>query len=95
MAATAGSRTGRVRVLIVDDEPGLTELLSAAVADAGRRPYPAPDGQTIWSTSFDGGENLVEVCISSLRRKIDRGRTPMIHTVRGMGYVVRAVEDGR
>ncbi|MEU9343767.1 response regulator transcription factor [Streptomyces sp. NPDC048278] len=241
MSATAGARTGRVRVLIVDDEPGLTELLAAAVADAGWRPYPALDGQTalrlargcaphavvldgmlpdldglqvlrrlryemprlpvlmltardavehridgleagaddyvtkpfsleevvlrlrgllrragseqppvddavrvlgdlvlsgesrevqragtpirltakefdllsllldhprqvlskaqildhVWSTSFDGGGNLVEVYISSLRRKIDRGRAPMIHTVRGMGYVVRPVEDGR
>ncbi|MCG7203031.1 hypothetical protein [Streptomyces arenae] len=44
MSATTGSRTGRVRVLVVDDEPGLTALLSAAVADAGRRPHPAPGG---------------------------------------------------
>ncbi|MGW1622143.1 response regulator transcription factor [Streptomyces sp. NPDC002172] len=49
----------------------------------------------VWTTSFDGGGNLVEVYISSLRRKIDRGRAPMIHTVRGMGYVVRPMEDGR
>jgi two-component system OmpR family response regulator len=49
----------------------------------------------VWSTSFDGGGNLVEVYISSLRRKIDRGRAPMIHTVRGMGYAIRPVEDGR
>ncbi|MEU9454321.1 response regulator transcription factor [Streptomyces sp. NPDC048277] len=241
MSGTSASRTGRVRVLIVDDEPGLTELLAAAVADAGWCPYPALDGQTglrlargcaphavvldgmlpdldglqvlrrlryempklpvlmltardavehridgleagaddyvtkpfsleevvlrlrgllrragteqtpaddpvrvlgdlvltaesrevqragtpikltakefdllsllldhprqvlskaqildhVWSTSFDAGGNLVEVYISSLRRKIDRGRAPMIHTVRGMGYVVRPVEDGR
>ncbi|NUS23534.1 MAG: response regulator transcription factor [Streptomyces sp.] len=49
----------------------------------------------VWSTSFDGGGNLVEVYISSLRRKIDRGRAPMIHTVRGLGYAIRPVEDGR
>jgi two-component system OmpR family response regulator len=49
----------------------------------------------VWSTSFDGGGNLVEVYISSLRRKIDRGRAPMIHTVRGMGYAIRPVEDAR
>ncbi|NUR68936.1 MAG: response regulator transcription factor [Streptomycetaceae bacterium] len=49
----------------------------------------------VWSTSFDGGGNLVEVYISSLRRKIDRGRAPMIHTVRGVGYAIRPVEDGR
>ncbi|MFJ2604179.1 response regulator transcription factor [Streptomyces sp. NPDC091279] len=250
MAATPASRTGRVRVLIVDDEPALTEVLSVAVTEAGWRPYPAADGHTalrlargcaphvvvldgmlpdldgiqvlrrlrhehprlpvlmltardapehridglrngaddyvtkpfsleevvvrlrgllrraggggagwaggldggvrddsarvlgdlvlapdarevhragtpvqltakefdllsllldhprqvlskaqilhhVWSSSFDGGGNLVEVYISSLRRKIDRGRAPMIHTVRGTGYAIRAAEDGR
>ncbi|MGW7204467.1 response regulator transcription factor [Streptomyces sp. NPDC054837] len=49
----------------------------------------------VWSTSFDGGGNLVEVYISNLRRKIDKGRTPMIHTVRGLGYAIRPEEDGR
>lgn len=49
----------------------------------------------VWSSSFDGGGNLVEVYISSLRRKIDRGRAPMIHTVRGLGYAIRPAEDGR
>ncbi|MEU6350404.1 response regulator transcription factor [Streptomyces sp. NPDC047072] len=241
MTGTSGSRTGRVRVLIVDDEPPLTEVLSVAVAEAGWRPYPALDGQSalktarvcaphavvldgmlpdldglqvlrrlryenpklpvlmltardalehrldgleagaddyvtkpfsleevvlrlrgllrraaaahgrtedsvrvlgdlvlaadtrevrragtpiqltakefdllglfldhprqvlskaqildrVWSSSFDGGGNLVEVYISSLRRKIDRGRAPMIHTVRGLGYAIRAAGDGR
>ena len=241
MTGTSGSRSSRVRVLIVDDEPALTELLSVAVTEAGWRPYPAPDGHSalriargcaphavvldgmlpdldgvqvlrrlryenprlpvlmltardavehrldgleagaddyvtkpfsleevvlrlrgllrragrertppddsvrvlgdlvltgetrevrragapiqltakefdlltlfldhprqvlskaqildrVWSSAFDGGGNLVEVYISSLRRKIDRGRAPMIHTVRGMGYALRPVEDGR
>ncbi|MEU9910728.1 response regulator transcription factor [Streptomyces sp. NPDC051001] len=49
----------------------------------------------VWSTSFDGGGNLVEVYISNLRRKIDKGRTSMIHTVRGLGYAIRPEEDGR
>ncbi|MFE7270092.1 response regulator transcription factor [Streptomyces sp. NPDC057623] len=49
----------------------------------------------VWRGSFDGGGNLVEVYISSLRRKIDRGRAPLIHTVRGLGYAIRPVEDGR
>ncbi|MDX3584189.1 response regulator transcription factor [Streptomyces europaeiscabiei] len=242
MAGTSATRTGRVRVLIVDDEPGLTELLSVAVTEAGWRAYPAADGHSalrvargcaphavvldgmlpdldglqvlrrlryenprlpvlmltardglehridglaagaddyvtkpfsleevvlrlrgllrrsgveetrssddgdlvlgdlvfstrtrevrragtpvrltakefdllglllghprqvlskaqildhVWSSSFDGGGNLVEVYISSLRRKIDKGRAPMIHTVRGLGYAIRAGEDGR
>jgi two-component system OmpR family response regulator len=241
MSGTSASRTGRVRVLIVDDEPALTDVLSVAVTEAGRRPYPAADGQSalriargcaphavvldgmlpdldgiqvlrrlryenpklpvlvltardalehridglhngaddyvtkpfsleevvlrlrgllrragaegvraddtvrvlgdlvlteetrevhragrpiqltarefdllslllnhpgqvlgkdrildrVWSSSFDGGGNLVEVYISSLRRKIDKGRAPMIHTVRGMGYTLRSTEDDR
>ncbi|MER6180473.1 response regulator transcription factor [Streptomyces sp. NPDC001652] len=49
----------------------------------------------VWSTSFDGGGNLVEVYISNLRRKIDKGRAPMIHTVRCLGYAIRPEEDGR
>ncbi|MFJ4786607.1 response regulator transcription factor [Streptomyces sp. NPDC088794] len=241
MAGISGTRSGRVRVLIVDDEPALTEVLSVAVTEAGWRPYPAGDGQSalriargcaphavvldgmlpdldgiqvlrrlryenpklpvlmltardtvehrldgldsgaddyvtkpfsleevvlrlrgllrragtehsaaddsvrvlgdlvltgetrevhragqqlqltakefdllrlllnhprqvlskaqildhVWSSSFDGGGNLVEVYISSLRRKIDKGRAPMIHTVRGTGYTIRPVEEGR
>ncbi|MFJ4841645.1 response regulator transcription factor [Streptomyces sp. NPDC088746] len=42
----------------------------------------------VWSESFDGGGNLVEVYISGLRRKIDRGRAPMIRTVRNVGYAI-------
>ncbi|UIX30179.1 response regulator transcription factor [Streptomyces sp. GQFP] len=49
----------------------------------------------VWTSCFDSGDNLVEVYISSLRRKIDKGRAPMIHTVRGLGYAIRAGEDGR
>ncbi|MHC3475443.1 response regulator transcription factor [Streptomyces sp. 7R007] len=241
MTGTSVSRTGRVRVLIVDDEPALTDVLSAAVAEAGWQPYPAADGRAalrlaracaphavvldgmlpdldgiqvlrrlrhetpklpvlmltardalehrldglgngaddyvtkpfslaevvlrlrgllrraggehsacdesvrvlgdlvlaeetrevhragahipltakefdllrllldhprqvlskaqildhVWSSSFDGGGNLVEVYISNLRRKIDKGRAPMIHTVRGAGYTIRPAGDGR
>jgi len=40
----SGTRSERVRVLIVDDEPGLTEPLSVTVTEAGRRPYPVADG---------------------------------------------------
>ncbi|MEU9242164.1 winged helix-turn-helix domain-containing protein [Streptomyces sp. NPDC048385] len=91
MSATARARTGRVRVLVADDEPGLTELLAAAVTDAGRRPQIL---DRVRHTSFDGG-NLVEVRNSSLRRRIDRDRAPMIHTMRGRGYAVPPGEDGR
>ncbi|MCX4767897.1 response regulator transcription factor [Streptomyces sp. NBC_01275] len=48
----------------------------------------------VWNSSFDGEGNLVEVYVHSLRSKIDKGRTPMIHTVRGAGYVLRAAHEG-
>ena len=44
----------------------------------------------VWSYDFGGQAHVVELYISYLRRKIDAGRTPMIHTVRGAGYVLRA-----
>ena len=43
----------------------------------------------VWQYDFGGQENIVELYVSYLRRKVDRGRTPMIHTVRGVGYVLR------
>jgi two-component system OmpR family response regulator len=44
----------------------------------------------VWSYDFGGQAHVVELYISYLRRKIDAGREPMIHTVRGAGYVLRA-----
>lgn len=38
---------------------------------------------------FDGRSNVVELFISYLRKKIDVGRVPLIHTVRGVGYVLK------
>jgi two-component system, OmpR family, response regulator len=44
----------------------------------------------VWAYDFDGDANVVETYISYLRRKIDAGRSPLIHTVRGVGYTLRA-----
>jgi DNA-binding response OmpR family regulator len=44
-----------------------------------------------WDYHFDPGTNIVDVVITRLRKKIDHGRDPkLIHTVRGVGYVVKA-----
>ncbi|QKW07929.1 response regulator transcription factor [Streptomyces sp. NA04227] len=43
----------------------------------------------VWSYDFGGQANVVELYISYLRRKIDRGREPMIHTRRGAGYLIK------
>ncbi len=46
----------------------------------------------VWNYDFGGQANVVELYISYLRRKVDAGRTPMIHTRRGEGYVLRSAE---
>lgn len=44
----------------------------------------------VWSYDFGGRSSIVEIYISYLRKKIDAGREPMIHTVRGVGYLIKA-----
>lgn len=45
----------------------------------------------VWDYHFDPRTNVIDVHISRLRKKIDKGRgRPLIHTVRGAGYVLRA-----
>jgi two-component system OmpR family response regulator len=43
----------------------------------------------VWDYDFDGNAHVVELYISYLRKKIDAGRTPMIHTSRGIGYMTK------
>ncbi len=45
----------------------------------------------VWDYHFDPQTNVIDVHMSRLRAKIDKGQsTPMLHTVRGAGYMVRA-----
>jgi two-component system OmpR family response regulator len=43
----------------------------------------------VWKYDFGGQANVVEIYICYLRKKIDAGRSPMIHTLRGAGYVLK------
>ncbi len=47
----------------------------------------------VWNYDFGGQANVVELYISYLRKKIDAGRAPMIHTLRGAGYVLRPAAE--
>jgi DNA-binding response OmpR family regulator len=48
----------------------------------------------VWQYDFDGNDNVLDVYISYLRNKIDKGNiTPLIHTVRGVGYRMAANND--
>lgn len=46
----------------------------------------------VWQYDFGGDANVVERFVSNLRRKIDDGRVPLIHTIRGFGYSIREPE---
>ncbi len=49
----------------------------------------------VWDIHFDSISNVVEVHINSLRNKIDRGApTPLIHTIRGVGYMLSDKASG-
>ena len=44
----------------------------------------------VWQYDFNGDDNVVETYVSYLRRKLDSGHEPLIRTVRGFGYTLRA-----
>ena len=47
--------------------------------------------QQVWGAAVDSGSNTIDVYVGYLRRKIERAGEPrLIHTVRGVGYVVKA-----
>jgi two-component system OmpR family response regulator len=47
--------------------------------------------ENVWDYHFDPQTNVIDVHVSRLRGKIDRGFSePLIHTIRGVGYMVRA-----
>ena len=43
----------------------------------------------VWEYDFAGESGIVESYVSYLRRKIDADGPPLLHTVRGVGYVLR------
>jgi two-component system OmpR family response regulator len=43
----------------------------------------------VWRYDFGGDVNVVESYVSYLRRKIDTGEKRLLHTLRGVGYVLR------
>jgi DNA-binding response OmpR family regulator len=50
--------------------------------------------ENVWDASFDNITNVVDVYINYLRNKLDRGfETRLIHTVRGVGYILRRQES--
>jgi two-component system OmpR family response regulator len=107
--ADGGERSARMAVadLELDDEshevwrgerevqlsPTEFNLLRYLMVNAGRVLSKAQILDHVWSYDFDGDANIVESYISYLRRKLEDGDEPLIHTVRGVGYVLRPPRD--
>jgi two-component system, OmpR family, response regulator len=65
-------------------------LLHYLMVNAGRVVSKSQIRDWVWDYHFEGKVNMVEVYISYLRKKLDAFGPPMIRTVRGVGYCLRA-----
>ena len=50
--------------------------------------------EKVWDLRFDPMSNVVDVHVGHLRRKLHTGRRPLLHTIRGVGYVFQKRERG-
>jgi two-component system, OmpR family, copper resistance phosphate regulon response regulator CusR len=84
------SRGGR-RIDLTAKEFGLLELLLRRQGEVLPRSLIASQ---VWDMNFDSDTNVIEVAMRRLRAKVDDGFEPrLIHTVRGMGYVLELPES--
>jgi len=74
---------------LVDLTPTEFNLLRYLLANAGRVLSKPQILDHVWRYDFGGDANVVETYISYLRKKVDGDRTPLIQTVRGVGYTIR------
>lgn len=75
-------------------QPKEFSLLEYLMRNAGRVVSKTMIMERVWDYSFDPNTNVVEARICHLRDKVDKGfDVPLIHTVRGLGYVLRKEDD--
>ncbi|MFS8102494.1 response regulator transcription factor [Lentzea alba] len=74
---------------IVELSPTEFRLLHYLMRNSGRVLSKAQILDQVWSHDFDGDVGVVESYISYLRRKVDSVEPRLIHTVRGLGYMIR------
>src|SRR5947208_3033468 len=81
------TRAGKV----IDVRPREFALLEYLMRNAGRVVSKTMILSHVWEYNFDPQTNIVDVLVSRLREKIDKPfETKLLHTVRGVGYVLRA-----
>jgi two-component system, OmpR family, response regulator len=74
----------------IDLSPTEFALLRYLLENSGRVVSKAQIVDHVWRYDFRGDDGVVESYISYLRKKIDRLGPPLIHTLRGVGYTLRA-----
>ena len=85
------SRRVRRSDQIIDLRPREFALLEYLMRNAGKVISKTMILSHVWDYSFDPQTNIVDVLVSRLREKIDRRfEKKLLHTVRGVGYVIRA-----
>jgi len=79
---------------LVDLTPTEFKLLHYLLMNSDRVVSKAQILDRVWQYDFGGNENVVEIFISSLRRKLELSGPRVIHTVRGVGYRLRRAPAG-
>ena len=74
----------------VDLSPTEYKLLHFLMSNTGRVLTRAQILQHVWDYDFDGDSSVVDTYMSYLRRKLDSGELKLIHTIRGVGFCLRA-----
>jgi len=75
--------------ILVPLSPTEFKLLRYFLGNAGRVLSKAQILESVWRYDFGGDANVVESYVSSLRRKVDTTEPRLLHTLRGVGYVLR------
>ena len=87
LVSRAVSRSGRQ----IDLLPREFQLLEYLVRNQGQIVPRAMLLQHVWDLHFDPMTNIIDVYVGRVRRKVDAGQAyPLIHTIRGVGFCVRA-----
>lgn len=82
------AQRGKTRLALAPKEFALLALLARRQGEVVSR---LEISEQVWDMNFDCDSNVVDVAVRRLRRKVDDPFTPeLIHTVRGMGYVLEA-----
>jgi two-component system, OmpR family, response regulator len=85
------TRTARRGTSDIDLQPREFRLLEYLMRHAGQVVTRTMLLESVWEYHFDPQTNVIDVHISRLRSKIDKGfDLPLLHTVRGAGYMIRA-----